>query len=372
MKKLNLLVLAIILLALFNSCQEIYDAPSIKTDQSIMTVKGMITNDSGPYYVRLSKALPFNYPETATLSDDIAVRDATVIIRDNTGNSELLQEKSPGLYMTSSTGIRGVAGRSYTLSVVTKKGDTYTSGPCLLNPALLLDTIYYEEATHQYLISYPDGSFGINTVSGVNIYADMTSLDNQAAYYKIDTRIIREIYNNEYPDGIHKPAVHAYCWTVYHLDEVPNLNANVTHEQNKIKKQLLGFLAKDKMSDNPASYEDFSLVGRIISCYTYTLSEEADMYYMHLREQLTAENKLFDPVSTNLISNIKCENDASKKVFGLFEASGKVVRHSLLKYNVGDIAIQCKNIDYVPENVTSGNLRDHTPYDSIPNFWHDF
>jgi hypothetical protein len=135
----------------------------------------------------------------------------------------------------------------------------------------------------------------------------------------------------------------------------------------------MGFLAKDKMSDNPVLYKSFNMIGRVVSCYMYSLSEEAYLYYTHLQEQLTAENQLFDPISTNLISNIKCENDPSKKVFGLFEVSGKSAKHSFLRYNQSDMLIHCKNVDYAPEHLSSGVSRDHPPdYDSVPSFWQQF
>jgi len=313
--------------------------------------------------------MPFN-TQYSTFAKDIAVKGAKVSIEDNAGNSEVLSELTPGYYMTSENGIQGTVGRTYTLTIATKEGDTYKSSPCFLNAALPIDSIYYEEATNQTLSTT---SSGLTSENGVNIYADLTPIKNQTVYCKFETRIIREIYDNEYPNGIHEPEVRVYCWTVNQLDEVPDLNAEVTQENIMIKKQSLGFLAKDQMSNNPSSYESFSMVGRIVSCYTYSLSEEAYLYYTHLREQLTAENNLFDPISTNLISNIKCENDPSKKVFGLFEVSGKSGRHSFLKYNMGDMNMHYKKVDYAPENVINGVMRDHPPdYDSIPSFWQQF
>lgn len=366
MKKLKLLLWEIIFLLAVTSCQVIYDDPSIQQDKTILTVTGRVTNGPGPYYIRLSNALPFNTQYT-TLAKDIAVMGAKVTIEDNAGNSEVLSEQATGIYATSANGLQGVVGRTYTLTIVTKAGDTYKSSPCFMNESLPIDSVYYEAATNQTLNTITSE---LNTESGVNVYADLTSIKKQSVYCKFETRIIREIYGNEYPNGPHEPEVRVYCWTVSQLEEIPVLAANITQANTMIRKQSLGFMAKDEISNNPVKFESFIMIGRVVSCYSYSLSEEAYLYYTHLREQLTAENKLFDPISTNLISNIKCENDASKKVFGLFEVSGKSAKHSFLRYNMGDMLIHSKNVDDSPDNVINGVSRDHPPdYDSIPVFW---
>ncbi len=369
MKKSNLLLMGIVILLLHSSCQVIYDDPSIKQDKTTLTVQARLTNGTRPYYVRLSNALPFN-TQYNTLAKDIAVKGARVVIDDNAGNSEVLTEGTSGLYMTSANGIQGTVGRSYTLTIATKEGDTYKSGACFLNAPLPVDSIYYEAAIHQTLNA---GTSVVTNESGVNLYTDLTALKNRTAYCLFETRIIREMYTNEYPRGLHEPEVRVFSWTVSQLDEVPTLNVNITQADNSIKKQLLGFMAKDKMSDNPPAYLTYSMIGRIISCYAYSISEEAYLYYTHLRQQLTAQNQIFDPISTNLMSNIRCENDPSKKVFGLFEVSGKAGKHSFIRYNESDMIIHSMDVDDVPENVSNGIIRDHPPvYDTVPVFWQHF
>jgi len=369
MKKSGLLLWGIILLLAASSCQVIYDDPSIQSDKTILTVTGRVTNSPGPYYVRLSIAVPFNTQYT-TEAKEIAVKGAKITIADNAGNSEVLSEQSTGLYATTANGIQGMVGRMYTLTIVTKEGDSYKSSPCLLNPPLPIDSIYYEAATNQTLST--TGS-GIANENGVNIYTDLAPIKSQPVYCKFETRIIREILGYEYPNGPHEPQINVFAWTVNQLEDLPDLNANVTPGNNLIKKQSLGFLAKDQLSNNPALYAKFNMIGRIVSCYSYSISEEAYLYYTHLHEQLTAENQLFDPISTNLISNIKCENDPLKKVFGLFEVSGKSAKHSFLRYNQDEMLIHYKNVDDVPDIVTNGVERDHPPvYDTVPVFWQQF
>jgi hypothetical protein len=137
---------------------------------------------------------------------------------------------------------------------------------------------------------------------------------------------------------------------------------------------LLGFLPQDKSSNNLPVLRDFSMIGRIVSCYSYSLSEEAYNYYTHVNEQLAAENNLFDPISTNLVSNITCENNPSKKVVGLFEASGQSVKHVFIRYNENQTLVHYKNIGTeISDHIKDGVIRDHPPiYDTIPVFWQQF
>lgn len=64
--------------------------------------------------VILSKTIDFN-----TENNNNTVSQATVMLEDESGNSEILQEVSPGHYR--STKIKGIPGSSYSLSVQTKE-----------------------------------------------------------------------------------------------------------------------------------------------------------------------------------------------------------------------------------------------------------
>lgn len=370
MRELKLTYLCFIMLLILGSCQVIYDDPSIQQDKNILSVQARITDGARPYYVQLSNALPYNDQYT-TLAKDVAVKGAKIVLEDNAGNSETLTEQANGLYATSATGIQGVVGRYYTLTIVTKTGDTYKSNACLLNPPLEIDSVYYEKTINQTLNPVTSA---ITYENGVNIFADLKEVKQHPVYCKFETRVIREIFAYEYPAGPHAPQVNVYVWTVSQLEGIPVLNPNSNPVSNLIKKQTLGFLPQDKMSKNPVVYKDYNITGRIISSYCYSLSEEAYLYYQHVQQQLTAENKLFDPISTNLTSNLKCQNDPSKKVFGLFEASGQSVKHSFVRYNEYENEVYSKNANSdVPDHIKDGVVRDHPPYyDSVPAFWQQF
>ncbi len=97
------------ILPCFSCHKDVIDINLNETGQQIV-IEGAITDLPGPYTVRISKTTDFFEPGVCP-----PVSDAVVTISDDEGNSETLKETSPGNYQTSS--IRGVPGRTYTLSV---------------------------------------------------------------------------------------------------------------------------------------------------------------------------------------------------------------------------------------------------------------
>jgi hypothetical protein len=134
---------------LYSACTEPFDLGYDESAYSIV-VEGLITNESGPYYVRLTKSSPnFTFNQTYNIYDDgaIPIHDAIVVVYDNTGVYDTLvpspktktyysyyydtiknefdsipfedyyaQSSDFGYYQT--TKIEGVAGMTYFLKVL--------------------------------------------------------------------------------------------------------------------------------------------------------------------------------------------------------------------------------------------------------------
>src|SRR6266702_670947 len=87
------------------SCVDPYLLSSSQYQEAIV-IEGMITDQPGPYEVKISKTTPINDQS----GDFILVTGATVIIHDDIGNTEVLDEKSSGSYYTKT--FQGIIGRS--------------------------------------------------------------------------------------------------------------------------------------------------------------------------------------------------------------------------------------------------------------------
>ena len=118
------------------------DAPRA-SEQLVM--EGQVTDEPGPYTVKLSRATNVNEILVRTRP----VSAIKVAIFDNLGNSEILKEVETGTFQTDVNGIQGVIGRSYTLHVETYDGKIYESTPETIIPAGSIENVYYKFETIQ-------------------------------------------------------------------------------------------------------------------------------------------------------------------------------------------------------------------------------
>ncbi len=115
-------------LLLFTACTDEIDIDLNSSDPQVI-IEGSITNQPGPYFIKLSKSVNFsdanNFP---------TISGATVTITDNNGANEVLTETQPGLYATNT--LAGTPGNTYTLTVV-YNGKTFTSTSTMPIPVSL-------------------------------------------------------------------------------------------------------------------------------------------------------------------------------------------------------------------------------------------
>src|SRR5882757_2928163 len=127
---MRFLVFFMLLLLVFaDACVErLYiDAPGA-IDQ--LVVEGFISDEPGPYTVKLSRATGIggNLTQLKTVSAN------RVTIFDDLGNAEVLQPVVDGTYQTSPTGMHGVIGRSYYVRIETRDSKVFESTPEKISP----------------------------------------------------------------------------------------------------------------------------------------------------------------------------------------------------------------------------------------------
>ncbi|WP_207421308.1 DUF4249 domain-containing protein [Desertivirga brevis] len=114
MKTLNI-ILTLLIAILFSSCEDVIDIKA-PDGQDALVVEGWLTNRAQNHYVKLylTKKLSDNSPYPA-------VTGAKLVLKDNDGNSETLQETSAGTYEIKT--MKSVVGKTYTLSIESTKGN---------------------------------------------------------------------------------------------------------------------------------------------------------------------------------------------------------------------------------------------------------
>jgi len=147
---------------ILSSCEKVIDVDLNDSSPQIV-IEGNITDQTGPYTVRLSKSVNFD-----ELNDFPPISGATVQISDDAGNSEILPETSPGTYTT--VALQGTPGRTYTLDVTIDE-QIYTAVSTMPLP-VAIDTLTIEEQSI---------GFGDKTSYVEARYKDPEGIDN---YYR--------------------------------------------------------------------------------------------------------------------------------------------------------------------------------------------
>lgn len=153
MKKYTFYSGLFLLAVLFSSCEKVIDLDLNSKDPKIV-IEGNIDDQAGPYYVRISTSINFDQS-----NDFPPVTAAQVIINDSQSGPDTLTEIEPGLYRSNT--LQGVYGHTYTLSVLTAEGESYTAVstmPQLVNfDDLTVDSlIFFGATTYTFTPTYQD------------------------------------------------------------------------------------------------------------------------------------------------------------------------------------------------------------------------
>jgi hypothetical protein len=90
-------------------CEKEIQLP-LDPNQSLLVIDGSITDEVGPYYIKLSKS-----NSISEASNFLAVTGALVIVKDNLGQIDTLKHEKEGRYKTNK--LKGIYGNTYYLEV---------------------------------------------------------------------------------------------------------------------------------------------------------------------------------------------------------------------------------------------------------------
>jgi len=355
-----------------SSCIKPYDDPPIQATGSILVIEGGISDAPPPYNVMLTKSAVYNSPKQTPTP----IKFAVISITDNLGHVEKLIEKPQGTYNTSATGMRGIIGNSYKLKVVLPDKNIYESNFVTLNPSPVIDSLYAEKGQLQTLIQQPDGTYIENIALGLNIYANVTPKAGQDYYYKFKGSSIQLIQQTVYLLNKYLPTpggppqtYEQYIWNTSILDIQKDLKASTVQNLAPIKRMFVGFvpefytLAQDSFHDPERSN------GAIVTSEVYSVPKEIYEIYTEENDQGKPTNSLFDPIPTQIESNIVCTSNSSIQVLGYFSAYSIVRKYGYFYWIEGSGIITTKTLDSIPSDIpSSGSIAD-TAGVGIPNFW---
>ena len=342
------------------ACKEIYDDPPIQSGISNLVVECTITNDPPPYIIKLTQSIPYN-----SNSSNPNFEFANVSIIDDSGNVENAIENPPGTYQTSSTGMQGKIGKSYKLKIALKSYygqtlNTYESDWVRIPEPPTIDSIYLEKVNIQAYVMQPDGSNIFQTQSGLKMYIDAKPALNQDYYYKFQSTIIYEYSQISWTGACR------LCWNTYQIPLDNDLKTAIAQSNPQIRKFKLGFIPESpSITYNvgvwTTPYED----GGITSTDVYSVSKEIYKIFSEENTQTTPSNSIFDPIPTQIESNIKCTSNSSQSVLGYFNAASVTHAYQYFIYTHYSSRATVHKLDTFPKNIpSSGEAGGGSPW-----FW---
>jgi translation initiation factor IF-1 len=181
-------------LLFFTSCEKVIDL-DLKENQSKIVIEGNITNEAGPYYVKIT--------QSTVLSDTSktpTIHNAVVAISDNQGTTETLTFIGNGTYQTKN--LRGMVGRTYTLTV--KIGtETYTAQSTM--PVLVpLDTIKLATNTFGGEIDYDFIPVYTDPATTGDIYRFLLTINEKLmkAHFILNDQVENGVVNKQHLQNI--------------------------------------------------------------------------------------------------------------------------------------------------------------------------
>jgi len=306
-RKLNIVLFLVFLLTI--SCKEEVFLNKENYSPNFV-VDGMITNEPGPYIIKLSMSRPLD------AYGEIPFQNCIVTIHENSKISEELEEIEPGIYATKEDGIRGEIGNKYSISIISPEGKEYNSDYQELLEPIEIQSFYSE------FIYLEDLNYAPYGLPGHQFYVN-TKLASNSTSYLLWNMIESYKYNADYIlysvfDGDDMLYAHLnelpeyeniyYCWKT---QNVKYIYAERTSNLDipKVTKQPLHFVG----TDSRRLMDKYSII-----LNQYSIGEEAYDYWKDIEKQISDENILAASQPHNIFGNVFNVNNPNELVYGFF------------------------------------------------------
>lgn len=361
------IIIPIVFIIIFgDSCIDRLDYFSEETDSGTLVIDGNISNQPGPYTVKLFRVSQST--DNLNLATPAIARSVTLF--DNEGRQEVLIDRGSGIYQTRDNGIQGKIGNEYWLKVELINGVSFESNPDKLLPIQEIDSLYFEWTTFQPQFA--------PTQYGFNVYVDgrLNSGDYSrlkfTGVYEVESfpKLNHALCNccpeerrgppDPYPcsgftyDGISlkqvKPCDCCICW-ITDYEKKPNLMEDKFLASGNFKRVLAGYVPFDQWT--------FSKYKYLVKIEKMSLTKEAFEFWKVFEDQKNNGSSLFQPALARAKTNF-VSNSTSAKVIGFFYSTAIVVKTIFITGEDAPISIPVPDI-YPPET----NCAQWRPCDAV-------
>ena len=182
MMRINTIASALLIL-IASACVDRLQFDIVKSSDYGIVIDGFISDQPGPYTVKISKAFDIESKE----SIKTAVTVKRLILSDDQGESEELTEVASGTYETKASGIRGQVGKVYKIRVELLNGKIYESVPDTLPAAGKMDSVYHSFTSNVNLDGDMEYGFDIFANSSIGSSASNRFLWKMTGTFQTDT-----------------------------------------------------------------------------------------------------------------------------------------------------------------------------------------
>lgn len=343
----------LLLLFLFtNACVDRLELQKVDSGQDIVVVDGVITDQPGPYTIKLFHASSID--DILNFSQPVLAQKVTIL--DDLGNSEVLQSRGGGIFETAPNGIRGEVGRKYHIKIELQDGTLVESIPDEMKSVENIDSIYFEWQS-LLPISGP-------TVNGFRIFMDTKGVEGKENYLR--WKFTGTYMVNSFPELNHalcnccemkgppkpfpcsgvewtgfflktiNPCSCCFCW-VTDFETKPRLSDNQIITGGSFKKIEMGFVPFDQFTFSHNKY--------MVKIEQMSLSREAFDFWKVIKDQKEGINSLFQPAFGRIKTNI-FSSTHDRMVSGIFYASA--VKKKIIFITGEDAPISVPEFDIVP------------------------
>lgn len=277
-------------------------------NKSLVVIEGLITNDIGPYTIKIST--------TSNLDDPMIypLKECQVTIIDNHGLEEILVETEPGTYISKIDGIKGIIGNKYKLSVVTKDNARYETEFHELIEPVEIKSIYADTTSFEVLndpVKLEGYQFFVDTELASSFETYLLWKVTESYEYTVDYKLyaiwdgVTHVVNQ---DTILNLEDTYRCWTTEKRKELFTAEmASLTYPEISNKK--LHFVSTNSRK---LKIKYSSLISQ------FTIDEQSYRFWKGIEDQMSEEGVLYASQPYNIPSNIQNINNPEEVVLGYF------------------------------------------------------
>lgn len=321
-----------------------------KTDsKGLLVVEGQITDQPGPFIVKLTSTDPVGIVYTPN-----PILNADVLIIDNQGNSFRLYGDSSGSYKTADTTLRGVAGNTYTLKITTADSTEYFSSPVLMQSVPDIDNVYFQAVTQT---RFSQGQTYVD--NWLNILLDSHDSNGITKYWRYDFEETWEVNMISDQVTVHHSPIHPENVDKQFIVQIDNKKICwITKPSAAI---LIASTAKNPVDEikglvieSLGPGEDRLHIRYSILVKQYAISAELYNYLQELNDVNANLGGIYSKIPSPVYGNITC-SDNNIKALGYFAASS--VKEKRLFINRSQVQVSTVGINngcyYFDYNVAS-------------------